>query len=75
MTKLQQRLIQQISSTEDEEILHEIERILGLVNTDQPYILSEEQVSLLEKSLEQSNRGEVISSEEADREAWELIRS
>lgn len=75
MTELQDRLIQQISRTFDEDVLREIEMILNGEAQHVPYVINQEQLWEIELSRKEIGQGEFVTNEEADREALEWLRN
>ena len=65
-TKLKERLIKEIQNIENEDILNEVYRLLKLESAEeQPYKLSEEQMSVINEAREQIKKGHFLTHEEA----------
>ena len=75
MTKLQEILIQKISSTKDERILQEINRLLETGIEEDVYQLSPEQLAGIEESKEQIKNGQYLSHEDASKETEEWLKN
>lgn len=74
MTKLQQELIQKISSIKDENILQAIKNYLKFAENDEVYQLSEAQVFSVNEAEEDIKNGKILSNEEADRKIDEWLK-
>ena len=74
-TELKEKLIGQISKTEDETLLMEVYRLLetGGSMEENIYILNDEQIAIVEESRAQFKRGEFLTDEEADKELDEWL--
>ena len=75
MTKLQEILIQKISSTTDVRILHEVNRILETGADEDIYQLTPEQIKGIEESREQIKNGQFFTDEEANKEILEWLKN
>lgn len=75
MTKLQELLIKKISSTTDERILQEVNRLLETGADDDIYQLTPEQIAGIEESREQIKNGQFLTNEEANKEIQEWLRN
>lgn len=75
MTKLQEILIQKISSTTDERILHEVNRLLETGADEEVYQLTPEQMAGIEESREQIKNGQFLTNEEANKEIQEWLKN
>jgi len=75
MTKLQQILIEKISSTKDERILQEVNRLLETGIEEEVYQLSPEQIVGIEEAKEQIKNGQFLTNEEANKEAQEWLKN
>lgn len=75
MTKLQEILIQKISSTTDERILQEVNRLLETGSDEDVYQLIPEQIAGIEESKEQIKTGQFLSNEEANQEIQEWLKN
>lgn len=78
LTELKSKITEKINHIDDEERLKEIDEmiddeILGL-DENGVYHLSEEQIEVVEESLEQYKKGETISNEDADKEIQEWLK-
>ncbi len=73
MTKLQEILIQKISSTKDERILQEVNRIFETGIDEDIYQLTPEQIVGIEESKEQIKNGQYLTKEEANKEIQEWL--
>lgn len=75
MTKLQEILIQKISSTTDERILQEVNRLLETGADEGIYQLTPEQIAGIEESREQIKSGQYLTNEEANKEIQEWLKN
>jgi len=75
MTKLQQILIEKISSTKDERILQEVNRLLETGAEEEVYHLSPEQIAGIEEAKEQIKNGRFLTNEEANKEVQEWLKN
>ncbi len=75
MTKLQEILIQKISSTTDERILQEVNRLLETGADEEIYQLTPEQIAGIEESREQIKNGQFLTNEEANNEIQEWLKN
>ena len=75
MTKLQEILIQKISSTTDERILQEVNRLLETGADEDIYQLTPEQIAGIEESREQIKNGQFLTNEEANKEIQEWLKN
>ena len=75
MTKLQELLIQKISSTTDPRILQEVNRLLETGADEEIYELTPEQISGIEESKEQIKKGKYLTNEEANKEIQEWLKN
>jgi len=75
MTKLQEILIKKISSTTDERILQEVNRLLETGADEEIYQLTSEQVAGIEESKEQIKNGQFLTNEEANKEIQEWLKN
>lgn len=75
MTKLQEILIQKISSTTDERILQEVNRLLETGANEGIYQLTPEQIAGIEESREQIKSGQYLTNEEANKEIQEWLKN
>ena len=67
-TKLKERLIKEIQSIENEDILNEVYRLLELESEDQKsYKLTQEQISVVNEAREQVKKGQFLTHEEAQK--------
>ena len=74
MTRLQEILIQKISSTQDERILQEVNRLLEIGLDEEVYQLTDEQKAAVEEAKEQIRNGQSMSHEEANKEIEEWLK-
>ena len=74
MTKLQELLIQKISSTKDEKILEEVNRLLEAGFSDEVYILNQEQKTAIKESREQIKQGKYLDDDVANQQAKEWLK-
>jgi predicted transcriptional regulator len=74
MTKLQEILIQKISSTRDKKILQEISRILETGVEDDVYQLNEKQTTAVQEAQEEIKKGQFLSNNEANKQAKEWLK-
>lgn len=75
MTKLQEILIKKISSTTDERILQEVNRLLETGADEDIYQLTPEQIEGIEESKEQIKNGQFLTNEEANKEIKEWLKN
>ena len=75
MTKLQELLIKKISSTTDERILQEVNRLLETGADEDSYQLTPEQIAGIEESREQIKNGQFLTNEEANKEIQEWLKT
>jgi CRISPR/Cas system-associated endoribonuclease Cas2 len=74
--ELKEKLINSINKTDNEELLHEVYRLLEIENEDiEIYKLSDEQCMAISKSQQQIKNGEFITNQEADNEIEEWLKS
>jgi len=68
-TELKKRLIGKINQTENNEIMEEMYRLIVNEETDnQIYVLSIEQKNAIEEAHKQFEKGQILKSEQADKE-------
>lgn len=73
--EMRKLLIDKINSTNDENVLEEIYRILEAGDIEvEMVILSEDQKALIDEGLKNLEEGEVLSNEEANRQIEEWLR-
>lgn len=75
MTELQERLIRRISTTQDEDVLREIEMMLNIEDSDVPYVLNESQISAIVQAQAQIPRGEFLTNDEAYQQAKSWLKN
>ncbi len=75
MTELQERLIRRISTTQDEDVLREIEMMLNIEDSDAPYVLNESQISAIVQAQAQIQRGEFLTNDEAYQQAKSWLKN
>ncbi|MEI6880276.1 MAG: hypothetical protein WCK82_02880 [Bacteroidota bacterium] len=74
--ELKEKLINSINKTDNEELLHEVYRLLEIENEDiEVYKLSDEQRMAISISQQQIKNGEFITNQEADNEIEEWLKS
>jgi hypothetical protein len=74
--ELKEKLINSINKTDNEELLHEVYRLLEIENDDiEIYKLSDEQRMAISLSQEQIKNGEFVTNQEADNEIEEWLKS
>jgi hypothetical protein len=74
--ELKEKLINSINKTGNEELLHEVYRLLEIENEDiEVYKLSDEQRMAISLSQEQIKNGEFVTNQEADNEIEEWLKS
>ena len=74
--ELKEKLINSINKTDNEELLHEVYRLLEIENEDiEIYKLSDEQCMAISISQQQIKNGEFITNQEADNEIEEWLKS
>ncbi|MFN8246591.1 MAG: hypothetical protein U0T56_09450 [Ferruginibacter sp.] len=73
--EMRKLLIDKINSTNDENVLEEIYRILEAGDIEvEMVILSEDQKALIDEGLKNLEEGKVLSNEEANRQIEEWLR-
>ena len=75
MTKLQEILIQKISSTTDERVLQEVNRLLETGADEDIYQLTPEQIAVVEEARAQIKNGQYLTNEEANKEIQEWLKN
>lgn len=74
--ELKEKLINSINKTDNEELLHEVYRLLEIENEDiEIYKLSDEQRLAIVLSQQQIKNGEFVTNQEADNEIEEWLKS
>lgn len=74
ITELQKRLIHKIQNTKDDRILEEAYRLLEIESDNsEPYPLTEEQKSVVQKAKIQINNGQFLTDEQANNEIDEWL--
>jgi hypothetical protein len=74
--ELKEKLINSINKTGNEELLHEVYRLLEIENEDiEVYKLSDEQRMAISISQQQIKNREFITNQEADNEIEEWLKS
>jgi hypothetical protein len=74
--ELKEKLINSINKTDNEELLHEVYRLLEIENEDiEVYKLSDEQRMAISISQQQIKNGEFLTNQEADNEIDEWLKS
>ena len=74
--ELKEKLINSINKTDNEELLHEVYRLLEIENEDiEVYKLSDEQRMAISISQQQIKNREFITNQEADNEIEEWLKS
>jgi hypothetical protein len=74
--ELKEKLINSINKTDNEELLHEVYRLLEIENEDiEVYKLSDEQRMAISISQQQIINGEFVTNQEADNEIEEWLKS
>jgi hypothetical protein len=74
--ELKEKLINSINKTDNEELLHEVYRLLEIENDDiEIYKLSDEQRATIALSQQQIKNGEFFTNQEADNEIEEWLKS
>jgi hypothetical protein len=74
--ELKEKLINSINKTDNEELLHEVYRLLEIENDDiEIYKLSDEQRATIALSQQQIKNGEFVTNQEADNEIEEWLKS
>lgn len=72
--ELKSKLIDRIQTTEDERILEEVFRLLGIESENiELYKLNEQQTQAIREAREQIKNGQFMSTEEADKEIDEWL--
>ncbi len=73
-TQLKEKLIAKIDSTNDEELLHQLLRVLDLESkTDEYYSLSEDEENAVNEGIAQLDKGVFLSNEEANSQADQCL--
>lgn len=74
--ELKEKLINSINKTDNEELLHEVYRLLEIENEDiAMFKLSDEQRMAISISQQQIKIGEFVTNQEADNEIEEWLKS
>jgi hypothetical protein len=74
--ELKEKLINSINKTDNEELLHEVYRLLEIENEDiEVYKLSDEQRKAISISQQQIINGEFLTNQEADNQIEEWLKS
>ena len=74
--ELKEKLINSINKTDNEELLHEVYRLLEIENDDiEIYKLSDEQRAAIALAQQQIKNGEFVTNQEADNEIEEWLKS
>lgn len=70
--ELKMNLMRTISSIEDVSVLEKIKQFLKSQTAEKVYILSEDQLAILNESIEQFTNGQFLTEEEAEKdiEKW-----
>ena len=70
--ELKMNLMRTISSIEDVSVLEKIKQFLKNQTAEKVYILSEDQLAILNESIEQFTNGQFLTEEEAEKdiEKW-----
>lgn len=70
--ELKMDLMRTISSIEDVSVLEKIKQFLKNQNAEKVYVLSEDQLAILNESIEQFKNGQFLTEEEAEKdiEKW-----
>jgi predicted transcriptional regulator len=74
--ELKERLIDKISHTEDENILAEVNRLLGIETqseADDVFIFNEAEKTKIEEARSQINNGDFLTHDEANKEIDEWL--
>jgi hypothetical protein len=72
--ELKSKLIDRIQTTEDERILEEVFRLLGIESENiEVYKLNEQQTQAIREAREQIKNGQFMSTEEADKDIDEWL--
>jgi hypothetical protein len=73
--QLKEELIAKISSINNDELLHQLLRVLNLeAKTDEYYFLSEDETEAVNEGILQLDRGIFLSNEEANRQADQCLK-
>ncbi len=74
--ELKEKLINSINKTDNEELLHEVYRLLEIENDDiEIYKLSDEQRAAIALAQQQIKNGEFVTNQKADNEIEEWLKS
>ena len=74
--ELKEKLINSINKTDNEELLHEVYRLLEIENDDiEIYKLSDEQRAAIALAQQKIKNGEFVTNQEADNEIEEWLKS
>ena len=70
--ELKMDLMRTVSSIEDVSVLEKIKQFLKNQNAEKVYVLSEDQLAILNESIEQFKNGQFLTEEEAEKdiEKW-----
>lgn len=72
--ELKKKLIKKINTLENQMLLEEICRVVGIpIEDDDIYYLSEEQLKAVEEAERQYENGQFLTNEEADKEIKEWL--
>lgn len=73
--EIREKLIREINSSDNKNLLEELYRYLNRENrTQKSYNLSDEQKLAIEEAREQINKGDYLTSEEANQEIDEWLK-
>ncbi len=72
-TELKKKLIRKIYTLDDQKILEEVSKLIGVEDDEEIYHLSEEQLSAVREAKQQYLRGEYISNEQLEKEIEEWL--
>jgi len=73
--ELKQRIIAQLSSTNDEELLEHISKVIDIeLHSGDIHIMGEAEIEAVNEGLEQLENGQWITNEEANKRADEWLR-
>ncbi|SEJ43230.1 hypothetical protein SAMN05216327_11062 [Dyadobacter sp. SG02] len=73
-TGLKERLIDKIKSIDNEDILEEAYRLLGLeTDNEEPHVLNADQKAAIAEAREQIKSGDYLTNQESDKEIDEWL--
>ena len=72
--ELKVRLIKEITDSDNEELLKDVFRLLEIENDEStPYVFTEEQITMVNETLEEVKAGKFLTEEEANKRTNEWL--